>query len=121
MFYDSKNAWTRLFPGSPQAKKKGRKMAGWAIRLVGTTSEPDPAKLLDEKLIAALTRLGREPNRGMHFAKVTLDNVVAGRIDLGKLLEDNPGRRPRGGRPSVRPGGQGIPGRNQTHPRHHDR
>ncbi len=72
MQYDPKNAASG-FPRETGVKKKIAKKAGWAVAVVGRTTESDKAKVtrfIDPELVDLLERLGREPGRGFHIAKV---------------------------------------------------
>lgn len=69
--YYLRNPLKRLSDGT-DTKKKGPAKPGWYIKLVGETTDPEPTKLVDEKLISMLDLLGKQPNRGFHFAKVSL-------------------------------------------------
>jgi len=93
----SRNPEKRL--GETDEKKKGRTKPGWAIKILGRTTEPNPAQLLDEQLISALDRLGKEPGRGIHVTKATLAQVMTvSEKDVDTLLEDSTkkGGAPRG-------------------------
>jgi hypothetical protein len=54
----------------------GPKKAGWAIQIVGGTSDPKPAKWLDETLIKTLDTLGKAPGKGFYVEKVSLAKVM---------------------------------------------
>lgn len=53
---------------------KGIAKAGWGIQITGltTASDIEAPKLLEERVIAALDKLGKKPSRGFYFGKVTL-------------------------------------------------
>ncbi|MBN2561249.1 MAG: type IV pilus assembly protein PilM [Phycisphaerae bacterium] len=98
--------------GGPQKSKPG-----WAVQITGETTEPNPAKYLDEKLISVLDTLGREPDRGIYFSRVTLAKVtpksVSGADDDDSFGGDDIDRRRRG----PRGGGRGRGGRGSDGPR----
>jgi type IV pilus assembly protein PilM len=81
----------------------GNAKAGWAIELTGVVTDPRPAKWIEETLIPALEKLGREPNRGFYVDAVKLAKVgkkTTSGGDSGSLEEAPPprgGAGPRGG------------------------
>jgi type IV pilus assembly protein PilM len=74
MQYDSTNA-AKPFASNKEAVPAGAKKPGWALSIVGRTTAANPAKVIDDKLISTLDRIGREPERGIHFVKATLARV----------------------------------------------
>lgn len=90
-------------PAAVFAQGKGNPRAGdgWAIQLTGVTTIRNPAKWLDEHLIAALQEVGRAPKRGIYVDTVKLAKVeprtsAKGRAKLSVPSDSGPGR---GGRP----------------------
>ncbi len=75
MVYDDKLPKGRL---SKDSKKMGVGGAGWLVRIIGeTTATPDEAPTwLADTLVTSLTRLGRQPDRGVFFDVVELQNVT---------------------------------------------
>ncbi|MEE8386297.1 MAG: type IV pilus assembly protein PilM [Dehalococcoidia bacterium] len=74
MRYDSKDA-AKPFALNKEAKPSGPAKPGWAVSIIGRTTAANPAKVIDERLVNALDRIGREPQRGIYFVKATLAKV----------------------------------------------
>lgn len=94
----------------------GRGRDGWAVRLTCGTTMSSPAKWIDDNLIAALQRIGRQPGRGVYVDIATLARIMERRrpatpagLDVpaagGDTGRDAGGRG--GGRPAGGDGGRG--------------
>jgi type IV pilus assembly protein PilM len=90
----------------------GAAKAGWAVQIIGGTTDPRPAKWIEEQLIAHLDRLGKQPQRGIFvgFAKLvrvtTKTAPKAQPTDLGPGgSRSDGGRSGRGTAPPTRGGG----------------
>lgn len=71
----------RLFPSE---KKSSSGKAGWGVRLLGITTDPQPAQWIENTLMPTLLKLGREPGRGFYVESVSLERVVK-RAELSRL------------------------------------
>lgn len=113
MLYDSKDP-ARLFqqttPDKPQTK------AGWGLRITGTITGSGAATWLEETVKPMLTKLGREPNRGIYIDQIEMGKVAkktdAGSSTVGSAPpEPSPGSESAGGR-----GGRGRIGTGSGEP-----
>lgn len=94
-----------VFTGGNTAKaKRGKK--GWAIKLIGLTTERNPASWLESHLISAMLQLGRNPAHGFYFDKISLVKVSErGKKTISQTKSSFGGDNRRGGRPAGRGGG----------------
>jgi len=74
MIYDPRDA-SKLFAGD-QKKSSGPGKAGWGLRLTCVTTDPQPAQWIENTLMPTLTKIGREPGRGIYVESVSLERVV---------------------------------------------
>lgn len=84
-------------------KSTGPHKAGWAVQIIGSTSDPKPAKWLDETLIKTLDKLGKAPGKGFYVEKVTLAKVMkrpsesSSSVEPDRPLTGGDGQGPNGG------------------------
>lgn len=93
--------------------KRGKQ--GWAVVITGLTTQPNPAKWLEDHLVKALELRGRAPDRGLYVESATLTKVSKrgkpkkrGRSRSNDDSLRGGGRGGRGGRGGTGPGG-GLP------------
>jgi type IV pilus assembly protein PilM len=112
MLYDAKDPSKHFASQQETTKKPGSLLAkaGWALRIVGTITDPRPAQWLEETLKPALEKVGKAPDRGFYFESVALEKVIR-KSDAGPTLRQRlgqeggervtPGRAATGRRPTA--------------------
>jgi hypothetical protein len=93
----------------PGQKTSGPRKAGWAVLIKGGTSDPKPAKWLDESVIRTLEKIGRTPGMGFYVEKATLAKVMKRPSESTTVEQDAPLTGGEGGGTSGRGGGGGGP------------
>ncbi|MCZ6682380.1 MAG: type IV pilus assembly protein PilM [Planctomycetota bacterium] len=90
------DVWMNFAPEDPASMlgvnrgRKRRSTGGWAIRVIGRTTRPNPAQWLDDNLIKALDTLGKQPDRGFYFHEFEEFGVV--QVRAPRLSRAGPGR-----------------------------
>lgn len=98
-------------------KSVGPRKAGWAVLIQGCTSDPKPAKWLEETLIKTLDKQGKAPGKGFYVDTVTLAKVTKRPAESATpekepslVSGDSSGGRGAGGRSGGGTRGGGRPG-----------
>ncbi|HKQ48018.1 MAG TPA: type IV pilus assembly protein PilM [Phycisphaerae bacterium] len=92
-------------------KPTGPRKAGWAVQITGGTSDPKPAKWLDETLIKTLDTLGKAPGKGFYVEKVSLAKVMKRPAESATVVEPEKPLAGGGGNTPGSGGGRGGRGR----------
>lgn len=74
MIYDPKDP-AQMY-GSDNKSSSSLRNPGWYLRIVGGTTDPSPAKWLEESLIKSLNEVGKQPGRGFYFDNIKLEKVT---------------------------------------------